>query len=161
MDGTVLWGLLQEPSADLVEHVGGSLLCEGFWLYANPTVWLWWKLSLQTLYVWWLGLDSSSIYSLWFLAKFLTDICNVQDKISAEIPDAEGAVFVLVIIGSDKTTVSIATGQVKYWPLYASVGNLHNNVHRAHGSRLVLIGFLAIPKSKTTIIPLPAQEHVC
>jgi len=53
-----------------------------------------------------------------------------------------------VIIGSDKTTVSVATGQTEYWPLYASVGNLHNNVRRAHGNGLVLIGFLAIPKSK-------------
>jgi hypothetical protein len=53
-----------------------------------------------------------------------------------------------VIISSDKTTVSVATGQVEYWPLYASVGNLHNNVRRAHGNGLVLVGFLAIPKSK-------------
>jgi len=56
--------------------------------------------------------------------------------------------FVPIIIGSDKTTVSVATGQVEYWPLYGSVGNLHNNARRAHGPGLVLIGFLAIPKSE-------------
>lgn len=56
--------------------------------------------------------------------------------------------FVPVMMGSDKTTVSVATGQNDFWPLYASVGNIHNNVRRGHGSGLVLIGFLAIPKSK-------------
>ena len=60
-----------------------------------------------------------------------------------------------MIIGSDKTTVSVATGQTEYWPLYASVGNLHNNVRRAHGNGLVLVGFLAIPKSKKMVLVLP------
>jgi primosomal replication protein N len=68
-----------------------------------------------------------------------------------KIPDADGTIFIPVIIGSDKTTVSVATGQVEYWPLYASVGNLHNNVRRAHGNGLALVGFLAIPKSKNKI----------
>ena len=56
--------------------------------------------------------------------------------------------FVPIILGSDKTTVSVATGQVEYWPLYGSIGNIHNNVRRSHGAGLVLIGFLSIPKSK-------------
>jgi Plavaka transposase len=50
-------------------------------------------------------------------------------------------------LGSDKTTVSVATGQNEYWPVYLSIGNLHNNVRRAHRNGLVLLGFLAIPKS--------------
>jgi len=56
--------------------------------------------------------------------------------------------LVPVIMGSDKTTVSVATGQVEYWPFYGLVGNIHNNIRRAHGDGLALIGFLAIPKSK-------------
>jgi hypothetical protein len=55
--------------------------------------------------------------------------------------------LVPVMLGSDKTTVSVATGQNEYWPLYGSIGNIHNNIRRAHGSGLVLLGFLAIPKS--------------
>ena len=51
-----------------------------------------------------------------------------------------------IILGSDKTTVSVATGHNEYWPLYASIGNIHNNVRRAHGDGLVLVGFLSIPK---------------
>ncbi|EMD30674.1 hypothetical protein CERSUDRAFT_60969, partial [Gelatoporia subvermispora B] len=58
-----------------------------------------------------------------------------------------GSMFVPVILGSDKTTVSVATGQNEYWPLYASIGNVHNNVRRAHRDVLVVIGFLALPKT--------------
>ena len=54
--------------------------------------------------------------------------------------------FVPVILGSDKTTVSVATGQHKYYPVYLSIGNVHNSTRRAHKNALVLIGFLPIPK---------------
>jgi hypothetical protein len=70
---------------------------------------------------------------------------SVEKDILAGSPDNHGATFVPVILGSDKTTVSIGTGNNEYWPLYGSIGNIHNNVRRAHGSGLVLIGFLAIP----------------
>ncbi|KAG1794380.1 uncharacterized protein HD556DRAFT_1236734 [Suillus plorans] len=58
-----------------------------------------------------------------------------------------GSTFVPLIIGSDKTVVSVATGQTEYHPLYLSIGNIHNSVRRAHRNGVVLIGFLAIPKS--------------
>ena len=60
--------------------------------------------------------------------------------------------FVPIILSSDKTTISIATGQVEYWPLYGSIGNIHNNIWHAHGDGLVLIGFLSIPKSTHCLI---------
>jgi hypothetical protein len=41
----------------------------------------------------------------------------------------------------------VATGQNDYYPLYASIGNVHNNVRRAHRNAVAVIGFLAIPKS--------------
>ena len=53
-----------------------------------------------------------------------------------------------VILGSDKMTVSVATGQNDYYLLYGLIGNIHNNVCHAHQSALDLIGFLSIPKSK-------------
>jgi hypothetical protein len=56
--------------------------------------------------------------------------------------------FVPIILGSDKTTVSVATGHNSYWPVYMSIGNIHNNVRRAHCNGLVLLGFLAIPTSE-------------
>jgi hypothetical protein len=38
-------------------------------------------------------------------------------------------------------------GQNDYYPLYASIGNVHNNVRHAHRNAVAVIGFLAIPKS--------------
>ncbi len=51
-----------------------------------------------------------------------------------------------IILGSDKTTFSVATGQVEYHPLYLSIGNPHNTVRRAHRNAVIPIAFLAIPK---------------
>ena len=51
-----------------------------------------------------------------------------------------------VVLGSDKTTVSVATGHVEYHPLYLSIGNIHNSVRRAHRNSVTPIAFLAIPK---------------
>jgi hypothetical protein len=62
-----------------------------------------------------------------------------------------------LIIGSDKTTVSVATGHTEYHPLYMSISNIFNNTWRAHCNGVVLVGFLAIPKSKQLfpeIVPL-------
>ncbi|KAG0706319.1 hypothetical protein DFH29DRAFT_980397 [Suillus ampliporus] len=42
------------------------------------------------------------------------------DKI-AEDAETHGSTFVPIILGSDKTTVSVATGQNDYYPLYASI----------------------------------------
>ena len=57
-----------------------------------------------------------------------------------------GSMFIPIILGSDKTTVSVMTGQHSYHPVYLSVGNIHNRIRRAHKDGLVLVGFLPIPK---------------
>ena len=36
--------------------------------------------------------------------------------------------LVPIILGSDKTTVSVGTGNNEYYPLYLSIRNVHNNV---------------------------------
>lgn len=54
--------------------------------------------------------------------------------------------FMPIILGSDKTTVSVATGQNDYYPLYMSLGNLHNNVRCAHRDSVLPIAFLASPQ---------------
>ncbi|KAG0699688.1 hypothetical protein DFH29DRAFT_983453 [Suillus ampliporus] len=69
------------------------------------------------------------------------------DKISKD-SDTVGAMFVPVILGSDKTTVSVGTGNNEYYPLYVSIGNVRNNVRRAHQDAVAIVGFLAIPKTK-------------
>ncbi|KAG1846007.1 hypothetical protein C8R48DRAFT_750689 [Suillus tomentosus] len=68
------------------------------------------------------------------------------DTISQD-PETHGSALVPIILGSDKTTVSVGTGNNEYYPLYASIGNVRNNVRRAHRDALVIIGFLAIPKT--------------
>lgn len=71
---------------------------------------------------------------------------RLQDVI-AEDASTHGSMFVPVILGSDKTTVSVATGQNEYYPLYISNGIVHNSVRRAHKNAVSLLAFLAIPKS--------------
>ncbi|KAG1862695.1 hypothetical protein F4604DRAFT_1882298 [Suillus subluteus] len=69
-----------------------------------------------------------------------------QDEISKDL-NTHGSMFVPIILGSDKTTVSVGTGNNEYYPLYASIGNVHNNVRCAHHNALVVIGFLSILKT--------------
>ncbi|KAH8978470.1 hypothetical protein EDB86DRAFT_3090503 [Lactarius hatsudake] len=59
-----------------------------------------------------------------------------------------GSAFVPIILGSDKTTVSVATGQTDYYPLYLSIGNLHNNIRQSHRGGVALVGFLAIAQTE-------------
>ncbi|KIK80513.1 hypothetical protein PAXRUDRAFT_15746 [Paxillus rubicundulus Ve08.2h10] len=67
------------------------------------------------------------------------------DKITKDV-ETHGATFVPIILGSDKTMVLVATGQNDYWPVYLSIGNMHNNVCHAHRGAVALLPFLAIPK---------------
>ncbi|KAI6008314.1 hypothetical protein F5J12DRAFT_905371 [Pisolithus orientalis] len=68
------------------------------------------------------------------------------DKIISDNPSVGRATLVPIILGSDKTTVSVATGQTDYYPLYLSIGNVCNTACCAHCDVVVLIGFLAMPK---------------
>ena len=61
-------------------------------------------------------------------------------------PDLHGTMFTPVILGADKTTVSVLTGHQQYHPVYMSLGNIHNEMRRAHREALVPLAFLAIPK---------------
>lgn len=68
-----------------------------------------------------------------------------QDMI-AQDERTHGSLFVPVVCGSDKTTVSVATGQNDYYPVYLTIGNVWNRVRRAHRDAVVPIAFLALPK---------------
>jgi hypothetical protein len=57
-----------------------------------------------------------------------------------------GSMLVPIILGADKTTVSVATGNTEYHPVYLSPGNVHNSMRRAHRNTVVPVAFLAIPK---------------
>ncbi|KAI0000684.1 hypothetical protein BJV74DRAFT_876933 [Russula compacta] len=67
------------------------------------------------------------------------------DKIIEDATN-EGAMFVPVVAGSDKMTVSVATGHQEYHPVYMSPGNLTNTARCAHGNSVLPVAFLPIPK---------------
>ncbi|KAF8953946.1 hypothetical protein BDZ97DRAFT_1929205 [Flammula alnicola] len=70
-----------------------------------------------------------------------------SDMIYEEDPvNNDGAMYVPIILGSDKTTISVGTGDIEYHPLYLSIGTVHNSVRCAHRNAVVPIGFLAITK---------------
>src|ERR1700678_41698 len=56
-----------------------------------------------------------------------------QDKIALD-PSIDGSMFVPVVAGSDKTTVSVATGHQEYYPVYISPGIITNTGSRGHGN---------------------------
>ncbi|KAJ7346269.1 hypothetical protein DFH08DRAFT_701453 [Mycena albidolilacea] len=66
----------------------------------------------------------------------------------AKDPTTHGAMFVPSIFGSDKTTVSVGTGNTEFYPLYGGLGNLFNSTRRAHRDGLSICAFLSIPKSE-------------
>ena len=52
-----------------------------------------------------------------------------------------------VVLGADKTTVSVISGHQQYHPVYMSLGNIHNEMRRAHREAVTPLAFMAIPKS--------------
>ncbi|KIO01104.1 hypothetical protein M404DRAFT_29062 [Pisolithus tinctorius Marx 270] len=68
------------------------------------------------------------------------------DRIICKDPTTASATLVPIILSSDKTTVSVATRQTDYYPLYLSIGNVCNNVCHAHHNVVVPIAFLVMPK---------------
>ncbi|KAG1733929.1 uncharacterized protein EDB91DRAFT_1238521 [Suillus paluster] len=70
-----------------------------------------------------------------------------QADIIAQNQEAHGSIFIPLIIGSDKMTISVAIGHTEYHPLYLSISNIFNGVRYAHCNGVVLVGFLAIPKT--------------
>jgi hypothetical protein len=56
--------------------------------------------------------------------------------------------FVLIVAGSNKTTVSVATGSQEYHPVYTSLGNITNTAQQAHGNGVVPVAFLPILKGE-------------
>ncbi|KAK1221763.1 hypothetical protein PQX77_015419 [Marasmius sp. AFHP31] len=78
------------------------------------------------------------------------------DTIINQHPDTEGAMLCATITGSDKTTVSVATGQNDYYPAYLSNGCLTNNARRSHRGGVSLFMFLAIPKTNREYQNSPA-----
>ncbi|KAH9848231.1 hypothetical protein C2E23DRAFT_740030, partial [Lenzites betulinus] len=70
-----------------------------------------------------------------------------QSDIIAQDPANVDTTFCPIVLGSDKTTVSVATGQNEYYALYLSNGLVRNTARRAHWNAVSLVAFLAVPKT--------------
>ncbi|KAJ7500565.1 hypothetical protein B0H11DRAFT_2155527 [Mycena galericulata] len=82
-----------------------------------------------------------------------------QADLIAEDESTHGATFVPVVAGSDKTTVSVATGHQEYHPVYASPGVLTGIARRAHGNGVLPVAFLPIPKTTKKHRKTAAYQH--
>ncbi|KAI0666178.1 hypothetical protein C8Q78DRAFT_1072649 [Trametes maxima] len=64
----------------------------------------------------------------------------------AKDPTTHGSMFTPICIGLDKTTTTVGTGSQEFHPLYMMVGNVMNEMRRAHRDAVVPLAFLPIPK---------------
>ncbi|KAH9959507.1 hypothetical protein BJV74DRAFT_880099 [Russula compacta] len=86
---------------------------------------------------------------------------NHADIITEDLA-THGSMFVPIIAGSDKTTVSVATGHQEYHPVYMSPGNVTNIARCAYGNSVLPIAFLPIPKTKCRHRnTVPFQRFAC
>ncbi|KAK0184236.1 hypothetical protein F5146DRAFT_1006736 [Armillaria mellea] len=79
------------------------------------------------------------------LPRFHVRKLGMEDCISDDL-GLKDITFIPVIAGSDKTTISVATGQNEYYLVYITNGIIHNNVRHAHRDGVSLLAFLLIPK---------------
>ncbi|KIJ62152.1 hypothetical protein HYDPIDRAFT_30701 [Hydnomerulius pinastri MD-312] len=86
---------------------------------------------------------------------------NKQADLIAKDPATHGSFFVPIVAGSDKTTVSVATGHQEYHPVYMSPGNLTNTARRAHGNSFLPVAFLPIPKTNRRHRKTAAFQKFC
>jgi len=77
--------------------------------------------------------------SVSLLSGNVTLWCCIQDDIFASDPTTEGSMLCPIILGSDKTTVTMATGHVEYHPFYLSICRGRSPLHLRFKELLVQV----------------------
>ncbi|ESK82778.1 hypothetical protein Moror_5632 [Moniliophthora roreri MCA 2997] len=108
------------------------------------------------------------IYSNLMSGMWAWEIADKLMQDSATHDATKGAMLVPIILGSDKMTVSIATGHQEYHPCYISIGNLTNIAHHAHSNSVLPLMFFPILKTNAQEREKPIFQqftrqlfHVC
>ena len=64
----------------------------------------------------------------------------------------QGATLVGVMLASDKTNLSVGTGNQKAHPVYLSIGNIHSDIcNKSTNHALVLLALLPMPEFTDSI----------
>ncbi|KAF8985645.1 hypothetical protein BDQ17DRAFT_1494815 [Cyathus striatus] len=87
--------------------------------------------------------DGRCVCSNFMSADWAWDQCDDM----SHLPGSQDTMFIPIIAGSDKTTVSVATGHQEYHPVYMSPGNLTNMTCQSHGNAVLPVASLPIPKT--------------
>ena len=89
------------------------------------------------------------------LSGLLKDVIYEEDLVNND-----GCMFVPIVLGSDKTTVSVGTGDIEYHPLYFS-RSLPQQRQASTLERPYSNQFLTIPKSKSLVSYIYRSNLVC
>ena len=87
--------------------------------------------------------DQAVTYSILSSRRYMA-----EHHVESDIRGSEHThvMFLPLIMGSDKTTIAIVTGNQEFHPFYGSPGVISNITHRSHGSRVLPYAMLPIPK---------------
>ncbi|KAI9566608.1 hypothetical protein HD554DRAFT_2205892 [Boletus coccyginus] len=75
--------------------------------------------------------------------------------------DTCSTTFAPIVLGSNKTTVSVGTGNTEYYLLYISLGNIHNNVCHSYSGAVTILTLLTISKTDSAHKNNADFHHFC